>query len=351
MILYPPTPSNFPGKNEFSKLVTSEFIDGRLKNVTQSLDGLFNNSLPTKNNFGANEVWAFYTKNWQISEKIFFPDVGIFSKKVRLFDLFHKFYYACYSNFSYQNAKNKLISYFIFFTPKLLLITHPYVLIENNWNNSRLIKELNFFRKNALLFVPKSTTVITRTISKKSLISGIKQCQNYSGAGVTLCVYYNDFEAYRKLNLPPNVSLVSCGSRFDILFYFRLNLLIKSHKFVAYFQPGSYSLYAAISNKMQKNLNKRIKMYFFDAYQVSRLPKDEDLIIFHDIFKGLSKKRITKEPIYIEDLKQFLAFSKPNFQVRKNNYLLYFLSFFWFKLIRRIVRIAEKCKVLKYTLH
>jgi hypothetical protein len=335
------TPSNFPSKNEVSKLSTSEFIENRLKNITQSLDGLFDNSLPTKNNFGSNEVWAFYTKNWQMSEKIFFPDVGIFSTKVRLADLFHKFFYACYSPFSYQNAKYKLISHFIFFSPKLLLITHPYVLIENNWYNIRLIKKLNFFKKNALLFVPKSTAAISRRLKKKDLILGIEECQSHTDAGITLCVYYSDFEIYRKLNLPPNVSLVTCGSRFDILFYFRLNLLIKSHKFVAYFEPGSYSLYAAVSNKMQLYLNKIIKPKILDTYQVSRLPKDEDLIIFHDIFKGLSKKK-TKELICLENLKQFLSFSKSNFKIKKNIYLVYFLGFFWFILMRIIVRTFEK---------
>ena len=92
---------------------------------------------------------------------------------------------------------------------------------------------------------------------------------------------------------------------------------------------------------MQINLNRITKPKIIDAYQFSRLPKNEDLTIFHDILKGLSKKRKTKELIFLDDLKQFLSFSKSNFKIKKNIYIVYFLGFLWFKLTRIIVRAAE----------
>lgn len=334
-------PANFPDKNKDTCLISYGLIDKRLKDITLSLDSLFNNYLPSKNNFGANEVWAFYTKKWKISEKIFFPDVAIFSTKVRLVDLFHKFFYACYSYFSYKNAKNKLNDNSIFFVPKLLKIDHPYLLIDKNWNNVELQKKLSFFKKNAILFLPKSAGAVKRTISKKTLMAGIKKCMLHSDTGVTLCVYYRDLEFYRKINLPQYVSFVSCGSRFDILFYYRLNLLIKSHKFIAYFEPGSHSIFGAISNKMQLYLNIKINQEFLDAYQATRYPKNKDLIIFHRIFKEQFKGEGKLKPIYINDLKQFLTFSKPVPEVKDNINIMYYLNFFWFKLIRRLVRSAD----------
>jgi hypothetical protein len=331
-------PSNFPDKNKDTSLISYDLIDKRLKKITLSLDSLFNNYLLSRNNFGANEVWAFYTKKWKMSEKIFFPDVAIFSTKVRLVDLFHKFFYACYSDFSYKNAKNKLRGCFV---PKLLKLDHPYLLIDKNWNNVELRKKLFFFKKNAILFLPKSAGAVKRTISKKTLIAGIKKCMIYSDTGVTLCVYYRDLDFYRKINLPRYVSFVSCGSRFDILFYYRLNLLIKSHKFIAYFEPGSHSIFGAVSNKMQLYLNMKIKQEFLDAYQASRYPKNKDLIIFHRIFSEQFKGERKLKPIYINDLKQFLSFGRLVPKVKDSINTMYYLNFFWFKLIKRLVKIED----------
>lgn len=309
-----------------------------LAKSTSSINELFSCFLPTKNSFGANEIWAYYSHGSKFSRHIFFPDVAIFSTKLRLIDIFQRYYYACYSDFSYYNSRSLMHSLLIPFTPNLARIDHPYKLIEKYWDKAALLADLISFKESALLFLPKSTDAVTRDICSEDLKSAIEYCLMFSKA-VTICVYYKDIDKYRNLPSVYNVSLVSCGSRFDILFYYRLNLMISTHQFIAFFECGSHNLYASISNKKQLHLNGKVIKKFVEVEQISRYPSDSELTLFNRLSERL---RASKEPILAEQYQLFCHFADDNL---KRNPYINLTHHIWCVIIRRIIRILIKFKI------
>lgn len=257
-----------------------------LDKATNSSSALFQRQIISPNSFGANEVWAHYTNEVEAQSQFFFPDVGIFSKKLRLVDLFRKRNFACYSEFMYDNARLFLDSTRFRFAQTPTKVRHPYVLIETLWQREHLINDFAPFSDSALLFLPKSTDAVERSLVASDLLKAINECKQHANR-VSLCIYFRDLERYSYLNDIDGVSTVSCGLRFDALFYFRLNLLITSHKFVAFFEPGSHSIFAAVSDKPVLYIPRKVQRVVKDAYQLTRYPKQEELEDFDNVTQHL----------------------------------------------------------------
>jgi hypothetical protein len=248
--------------------------------ATSDVQRLFNTALPSPNAFGANEVWAFFTGQDELATQVFFPDVAIFSQKMRLVDLFKRPYFACYSDFLYDAACMMLNKHHIYFSLQAAKVQHPYLLIENAWDKQKILNDLLLFNDSALIFLPKSTAAIDRSFSFDDLNEVIKSCRRYA-ENVTLCVYFRDLDKYVNRQFSSAVSIVSCGAGNDILFYFRLNALISSHKFVAYMEPGTHSLFSSVSDKRQMLIPKRVHRSISDLYQERRYPASQDLAAFN----------------------------------------------------------------------
>lgn len=263
---------------------------------------LFSNVMPTRNSFGSNEVWAYYSDEWCVARNTFFPEVAIFSSKIRLVDLYRRYHYACHSEFAMDAARALLANAQSVPRLKLLRMTHPYVMIENSWHRTKICAELNELNHDALIFLPKSTPSLQRGLGAADLAAAIQSCRRHA-ANVSLCVYYQDLERYRGVASDGMVRLVSCGSRYDALFYFRLNLLISLHRFVAYFEPGTHSLYAAYSNKPQLLLAGRVLREFSDERQKLRFPSQDERKSFDVI---CASRLSTSEPRMVPELKCFL---------------------------------------------
>lgn len=276
-----------------------------IRKATNSSSALFQTQIISPNSFGANEVWAHYTNEVEAQSQFFFPDVGIFSKKLRLVDLFRKRNFACYSEFMYDNARLFLDSTRFRFAQTPTKVRHPYVLIETLWQRGHLINDFALFSDSALLFLPKSTDAVERSLVDSDLVKAVNQCKQHAKR-VSLCIYFRDLERYSYLNDLGGVSAVSCGFRFDALFYFRLNILIKSHKFVAFFEPGSHSIYAAASNKPMLYIPGKVERIVKSAYQLTRFPKQEDLVDFASVTQHLLASNST--PRQAVQYKKFLNY-------------------------------------------
>ncbi len=308
-----------------------------INDYTQSIELLFNREVTTHWNFGAPIVWARKYNQAMVAGKIFFPDVGIFSSKVKLFDIFRQRYFATYSDFHHHVAKNKLKAYFLSYTVKLLKLEHPYSCATSiNLNNSAT----QHLGKSCLLFLPKSTPVTDRLWNVEDIRAGLEKCLKYSER-VSLCVYYQDIPKLSQLNVDwQNIDVVSAGSRYDALFYFRLKFLIENHKFVAYFEPGSHSIFASFSNKKHLFLNCQIKAIYKSQYQVGRYPTKNDLHFFNKVCGDYLREN---NLVLVEQLKAFLSYSL-NYENRRfvvNNFSPRYMIY---KLIKRIIFFIDNLK-------
>lgn len=316
-----------------------------LKDATADPDVLFSSSVPTLYSFGANDVWSYYCGDWDVSRSTFFPDVGIFSSKVRLIDLYREYYYACYSQYSEASAVRTLRRMMIPIGPVLKRTIHPYVLVARNW-----LADISFPRdKGALFMIPKSTDAVERKFDDEALAKAIDICLSHADR-VTICVYYRDLERYLNTLSFCNVRVVCCGSRYDALFYFRLNYLFRSHSFVSYFEPGSHSLFASISELPQLQVSADVKKVFSkkSSYQERRYPLGPELREFNAVTERLKS---AQSPILLPELRGFLDFDPRGNNILsrsqfKNSYAEG--RYIWYKIVRKFVRFADNIDRIRY---
>jgi len=280
--------------------------------IYRSLDRpetIFETHIKCDDSFGANELWSAYSGNRRIKNWTFLPDVGIFSTKFRALDLTKKLYFACYSDFSFSGARYAREVLGLPSVPILLRATHPYVAIHSDPLVEGAQKKFSHFSDSALLLLPKSTKAIERRTSFEMILKSIEHLLEFA-SGVSLCAYYLDSSYYQNflIRYGDKVRLVSCGSRYDLLFYFRLNLLIRSHKFISYFEPGSHSLYASISERKQFCILGDISIKIINQYHVNRLPCDDELTEFREACKNLEGVSC---PTFVPQFKTFLTHSSP----------------------------------------
>ena len=272
--------------------------------ATSDVERLFSTALLSSNAFGANEVWAYFTGHDELAKQVFFPDVAIFSRKIRLVDLFKRPYFACYSDFLYDAACMALKKHHIYFSLQPVKVQHPYLLIENAWDKEKVLSDLLYFNDSALIFVPKSTAAIDRIFSFDDLDYVINSCRRHA-AKVTLCVYFRDLGKYVNRQFPSDISIVSCGAANDVLFYFRLNALISSHKFVAYMEPGTHSLFCSTSDKGQMLVPKKVQRSLSNSYQERRYPASQDLAEFNQASQHVP---VDTCPAQVKAFRKFLSY-------------------------------------------
>ncbi len=341
MILSPPLQAN--SRVNGVRFQDIEILNSEISASIYGLRPLFERSIPSDNSFGANEVWNFFTQQ-RLGYDIFFPDVGIFSTKTRLVDLFHRPFYGCYSDFNLASARKTLSPYGISGSMNLVKTSHPYRLIEEKWDNSTILRDLALLKDSGLLFLPKSTAAIERNFSSDALHDAINRCRKHADR-VTLCIYYADWKKYADMDLPAHVSLVTCGSRFDVLFYFRLNLLVKAHRFIAFFEPGSHTLFASLSGKPQLHIPTAVSKTFLRPEQMSRYPDDNDLGLFKEI---CSQQLNQIAPVHAPGFKIFFQFEQFDndelLALGKGHFLKKKIAA---QLSRRIFRTANRLKFIR----
>lgn len=325
-------------------------VDEKMDAITrasESITNLFRTAIYSANSFGSNEVWAYFTKKHEVADQLFFPDVAIFSEKLRFIDLLKKPFFACYSNYLFEAATSRLKKGFVFLSPVLSKIRHPYVLVENNWNKARLLNQLTQFNNAALVFLPKSTDAIDRKFSDEDLSSVIAKCMEFSDS-VTLCVYFRDLHKYLDKPFPSSISVVSCGSRNDALFYFRLNALINSHKFVAYMEPGTHSVYAAVSGKKQLLIRKNIEISISNPYQGRRYPNASQLSAFTTAIQPLT---LGTRPETADSLRDFLDYGVLRNDISIDNPIINYkiFSFVSFKFYRAFFKLIDGIERFRFT--